>query len=655
MQGEQNEMNEFFNAFLLEHTPYLMIENSVVVGAGKKLLEYLDYEAEDIIGINELEVLDMFGKHNQIFSSKVQAPYLLFTKKGDAVFFDVKFTEHVSSHRRLYIFEKKESLICKQDLNTIHQLISNSPFGMAVISVPDIILLNANQPWLNRLDEPYNRKEVSIGRRISEIMTGWKDSVFEKVWNTVLDSGKACHMPEYRYSGLRKGVSFWNISLTPIYERGKLTYFVEITYDVTETVMNRNKIKLQKDQLFKQYQQFETVVENMSDALFIIYPDYNAISLNQEAKAIEHLFNYFHINDEPPKDIRYFDSQETEIPFCELPFFKLLQGEQLKAFRATVKTCDRIHHFSISGRPVYDNHKNIYFSIVCIRDVTTQVNQDNYILKVEKEKKEYLERVIAIKDDFLTLVSHEFKTPLTVIGTAIQALELFCGQELSEKARRYIATIKQNSLRQLRLVSNLLDITRGTADQIRLYRRNIDIVSLTRMITESVKIYAAQKNLLITFDTNIESKLIFIDDEKYERVILNILSNAIKFTPKGKNIHVRLFHEKGYINVSVRDEGVGIPQDKIDVIFERFGQVDNSLSRQAEGSGIGLYLVKMFVDKMGGTISVTSKPYEGATFMVRLPDTSMDACNDECDQSEVDNKRITHMMNIEFSDIYLSK
>lgn len=649
-------MNENFNMLLMKHSPYLLVEDRIVVDVGKTLLDCLGYEREEIVGLDELEVLEMFvGRSNPIISGVDQTNCLLLTKKGEAVFFNIHFAEHVSSRQRLYIFQKKESLYCKQDLNIIHQLISNSPFGMAVFSVPDIVLLNANQSWLNRLDEPYNKKEESIGKNISEIMTGWKGSVFENIWNTVLITGKACHMPEYRYSGLKKGISFWNISLTPIYEDKRLTYFVEITYDVTETVMNRNKIKMQKDQLFKQFQQFETVVENMSDALFIIYPDYNAISLNQEAHAIKHLFNNFQFKCDLNKDIQYFDSMNNAIPYHDLPVFKLMKGEQMKAFRCTVKTSDALHHFSISGRPVYDDHRNTYFSIVCIRDVTTQVNQDNYILKVEKEKKEYLERVIAIKDDFLTLVSHEFKTPLTVIGTAIQALELFCGQELSEKARRYISTIKQNSLRQLRLVSNLLDITRGTADQIRLYRRNIDIVSVTRMITDSVKIYAAQKNLQITFSTNIEEKPFFIDDEKYERVLLNILSNAIKFTPKGKNIDVKLIDEGSFVTISVKDEGVGIPRDKLNVIFERFGQVDNSLSRQAEGSGIGLYLVKMFVEKMGGTISVTSMPYKGTTFVIRMPNIPMEACTRESEFEEVDNKRIISMMNIEFSDIYLSR
>lgn len=646
-------MEHYFYHCVLEYTPYLCVNNGIVTNVGKILLEYLGYQQDELIGMEELDMLDLlFGNRSPIFNEK-QVPSLLFTKEGEPAFFDLQFCEHVASHTRLYIFRKKDSLM-KLELNTIQQLISNSPFGMAVFSVPDIVLLNANQSWLSRLDEPFNKKEVSIGKHISEIMTGWKDSVFESVWNTVLSSGKACHMPEYRYSGLKKGLSYWNVSLTPIFDEGKLAYFVEITYDVTETVMNREKIKMQKDQLSKQFQQFETIVENMSDALFIIYPDNSVIALNKEAHSIRPLFNNFQNTNDLSPDIQYYDAQDNEIPYNGLPFFNILNGEQVKAFRITVKESSEIHHFSISGRPVFDNQRNIFFCIACIRDDTAQVNRDNYILKVEKEKKEYLERVISLKDDFVTLISHEFKTPLTVIGTAIQAMELFCGKELSVRANKYIETIKQNYLRQLRLISNLLDITRGTADQIRLHKRTVDIISLTRMITDSVTIYAAQKNLQITFETNVEAKPVYIDDEKYERVILNILSNAIKFTPKGKNIHVKLFTEENFINIWIKDEGVGIPEEKVNVIFERFGQVDNSFSRQAEGSGIGLYLVKMFVERMGGTISVKSTPYQGTTFMIKIPDVQAEYNNrDHC--NELDNKNIVHMMNIEFSDIYLSK
>jgi signal transduction histidine kinase/PAS domain-containing protein len=647
-------MHEIFKNFFIEKMAYLVVENGIVTDAGDLLLKYLNYSRDDLVGIYEDEVFGMLtGGNIGAKPEEETKSYFLLTKNKETVFFNIQAYSDKSEHKKLYIFQKIENLKTSYDLSIIHQLVSNSPLGVALFSVPDIILINANQSWLNRLDEPFNRKEESIGKSIDEIITGWDGSVFENIWNTVLSSKKSCYIPEYRYSGLKKGISYWDISITPIFEDDKVAYFIESTYDVTEMVINRDRLKIQREQLFKQYQQFETVVENMSDALFIIYPNYKTISLNQAAHIIKHLFCDFQYYGNPQEQIKYYDSKEKQISFPELPIFKIPKGEQFKSQIITVKTPEEIYHFSISGRPVHDESSSIIFSIVCIRDVTTQVINDNYILQVEKEKKKYLERMMELKDNFLTLVSHEFKTPLTVIGTAIQAIEIFCGQELSEKAKRYLKTIKQNSLRQLRLVNNLLDITRGTAGQIRLYNRNIDIVDLTRMITESVKIYAAQKNLSIMFSSDHAEKIIFIDDEKYERVLLNILSNAIKFTPKGKNVYVNLFFEANYINIEVRDEGVGIPQEKIDIIFEKFGQVDNSFSRQAEGSGIGLYLVKSFVERMGGVITAKSTLYEGSTFLIRLPDIPPQKDEGDNFYKEVDNKRITNTMSIEFSDIYL--
>lgn len=647
-------MNDCYKCFFSDHIAYLIVEKGTVKEAGPLFQEYLKFSADELTGLYEDEVMEMLsGEKKEYKPEEEYNSCLLFTKNKEATFFSINVYENRSKQQKLYIFRKESEI--KHDLFIIKQLISNSPFGMAVFSVPDMILLNANQSWLNRLDEPYNRKDVSIGKHIGDILTGWRGSVFESVWNTVLMSKKACYLPEYRYSGLKKGISYWNVSLTPIFAGDDLVYFVETAHDVTETVINREKIKVQKEQLFKQYQQFETIVENMSDALFIIYPDNKAIPLNQSAQIIKHLFYGFHYDEETQRQIRYYSSKGRELQFSELPVFRIQKGEQFKAQVITVKSPDEIYHFSMSGRPAYNEYGNIIFSIICVRDVTAQVTNDNYILQVEKEKKEYLERMIALKDDFITLVSHEFKTPLTVIGTAIQAIEIFCGKELSDKAKRYLETIKQNSMRQLRLVSNLLDITRGTADQIRLNNRNIDIVYLTRMITESVKIYAAQKDLRILFNSDRNKKIVNIDDEKYERILLNILSNAIKFTPKGKSVYIRLFFDKDYINVEVQDEGIGIPKEKIDVIFERFGQVDNSLSRQAEGSGIGLYLVKSFVDRMGGSISAVSTMYEGSTFSIKLPYSPPKKYEEDEGLKEVDNKRIINTMSIEFSDIYLSK
>jgi signal transduction histidine kinase/PAS domain-containing protein len=281
------------------------------------------------------------------------------------------------------------------------------------------------------------------------------------------------------------------------------------------------------------------------------------------------------------------------------------------------------------------------------------IRQQQLMVQAENEKRQALEKTLQMKDEFLSLISHEFRTPINVIYTAIQALNLVYDNEMSDKVKEYIKTIKQNTFRQLRLVNNLLDITRTNSGHIKINKRNIDIVLLTKSITESVYQYAGQKGVEISFVSSFQKKVIAIDDEKFERIILNLLSNAIKFTPRGKSVTVSLRRVKGSICIEVKDKGIGIPPDKIDLIFKRFGQVDSSLSRQAEGTGIGLSLVKNFVEALGGSISVKSKIGSGSNFTILLREEKVIEEQIDFQTMGLMDNRLVHVTNVEFSDIYL--
>lgn len=293
-----------------------------------------------------------------------------------------------------------------------------------------------------------------------------------------------------------------------------------------------------------------------------------------------------------------------------------------------------------------------FYSKELIARVRTHISLKKANDELEKKNLE-LKKSLEMKDEFLSLISHEFRTPLNVISTAIQAMSYICAGELTDKSRKYLGMIKQNTYRQLRLVNNLLDITRANAGRIKINRKNIDIVFLTKSITESVYTYASQKQVDVKFISSLEKKIIGIDDEKYERVLLNLLSNAIKFTPEGKSIMVRLSSLENNINIAVEDSGIGIPQDKLEVIFEKFGQVDSSLSRQAEGTGIGLSLVKKFVEALGGSISVKSQLGKGTFFTIVLP--SETTAEEHCGNKMADllDNRLVQTTTVEFSDIYL--
>lgn len=298
-----------------------------------------------------------------------------------------------------------------------------------------------------------------------------------------------------------------------------------------------------------------------------------------------------------------------------------------------------------------------------IRQLETQLKQQQAIheeeikyhqeaaIRAEREKKEALEKVVEMKDEFLSLISHEFRTPLSVISTAIQAMNSICGNELSDRAKMYLDMIRLNTFRQLRLVNNLLDITLADAGRIKINKKTVDIVFLTKSITETVNNYACQKGINIIFTSPLESRIIGIDDEKYDRILLNLLSNAIKFTPEGKCIEVRLSSKRGSVCVEVKDKGIGITADKAAVIFERFRQVDSSLSRQAEGTGIGLAMAKKFVEALGGSLSLKSRVGRGSTFTILLPDKMIIPEQNEVEMAGLLLNRLIKTTIVEFSDI----
>ncbi|MEL7658421.1 MAG: HAMP domain-containing sensor histidine kinase, partial [Bacillota bacterium] len=264
-----------------------------------------------------------------------------------------------------------------------------------------------------------------------------------------------------------------------------------------------------------------------------------------------------------------------------------------------------------------------------------------------------LEKTIEMKDELLLLITHELKTPLSVITSSIQAIESICKNELTDRVGKYLNKIRQNTYRQLKLVNNILDNTRVKSGLFKLNQTNVDVVNLTSMIIESIMVCAERKKIKVSFSSALDRMIIKADVDQYERVLLNLLSNAVKFTPEEKSIEVKIFQfvKNGTQRacIQIKDQGIGIPNDKKEYIFERFGRVDKLNAGNAEGTGIGLYLVKMLVDLMDGEIELESEEGTGSIFTLIFPLLSSAI---EHASIEKPNERLATAAAIEFSDIY---
>lgn len=261
-----------------------------------------------------------------------------------------------------------------------------------------------------------------------------------------------------------------------------------------------------------------------------------------------------------------------------------------------------------------------------------------------------------LKNEFFASISHDFRTPLNLILGNLSLMDHYVAQgsitSETKDVGKYIKTMKQNCYRLLKLINNLIDLTRIDSGFLKPVIKNCNIVELVRDIAFSAADYAVSKDLALYFHSNLDNAVTACDPDQVERIVLNLLSNAVKFTKPGGSINIMVDCDSSTILITVSDTGIGIPAEKLDTIFERFSQVDKSFTRSYEGSGIGLSLVRSLVEMHGGSIKVKSETGKGSEFTVAFPvmHTGEEAAALEVDRKMIKNQ--TERMDIEFSDIY---
>lgn len=411
--------------------------------------------------------------------------------------------------------------------------------------------------------------------------------------------------------------------------------------NLCEDVNNLNKELISKNiELKESIQRYKTVIDLTPNSIIIsengkcIFANNSALTI-LKAKNVEEVMgkeflDFIHNDNREVVKERIKSTKEsgTICPFIEQKYVAL-DGT--------------ITYVKATGTSIpYDS--NIIISIA--RDITESKKAE----KSEKRLEEALQ-YDKLRKDFFANLSHELRTPLNVIFTAVQMLQIKLKQieHADESIIKYITMTEQNCYRLLKIINNLIDITKIDSGYFNVNMENFDIVRVVEDTTLSIAEYIESKKIELIFDTDIEEKIIACDEEKISRVIINLLSNAVKFTKPGGKIMVNVYDKGEYIIIRVKDTGVGITKSMHKIIFERFTQVNKNFARDFQGSGIGLSIVKALVDMHNGEVWVESEVGNGSSFFIKLPAVKVEDGKPVRNYNFVKDQK--NVVNIEFSDI----
>ena len=422
-----------------------------------------------------------------------------------------------------------------------------------------------------------------------------------------------------------------------------INYFDNIAL-LLKNAMTTNKVTELEDILNKSMEELNGFLSISDDIMTVTDIRSKIIKINDSASKILG-WNKEELLQKSWVDMIYPDDLEMSFKFLE---DAIKDKEFSKSFvnRYITKSGEMIW---LKWNIKYGEDKETIFAVA--KDITESTH-----LKEDSTKYEEALNIETLKNEFFSNISHEFKTPLNIILSAIQVVDLGIENEkivISSDGgfQNYKRLVRQNAYRLLGLINNLIDVTKIDSKNFVLNLENKNIVYLIEDIVTSIIQYSTTKGILIEFDTDSEEVMLACDKEAMDRIILNLISNAIKYTKEEGEIKVKIVTEEKQVIVSVEDNGIGIPEEKLDNIFGRYVQVDNSITRSSGGSGIGLSLVKNLVEIHGGEVRVKSKVGVGTKFEFTLPIRTIDYDDNKIEESDDIVKRYS----VDISEIYSYK
>jgi hypothetical protein len=435
----------------------------------------------------------------------------------------------------------------------------------------------------------------------------------------------ACETGVFEDEGWRvrqDGSLFWaNVVITALRNsKGELVGFAKVTRDLTQR-------RAHEEELRRSEERFRLLIEGVRDyAIFMLDPNGEIATWNSGAERIKGYtaaeiigrhFSVFY-----PEEVRASGWPEHELQVAAEKGSFTDNGWRLRKDGTTFWA-------NVTLTALRDDTGKLIGYAKLTRDLTEARRveaieiadqQREEMLDAERNARMAAQRATRLKDEFLATLSHELRTPLSAILGWTQVLLRGATPKGPDEQRRGIEVIDRNARAQVQLIDDLLDLSRIMTGKLRLDLHQISFSTVVEAAVDSAKPAAEAKGIRLKSILGAGQDVVSADSTRLQQVVWNLLTNAIKFTPKGGQVHVLLQRINSHLELSVSDTGVGIPASYLPHVFDRFSQQDTSTTRAFGGLGLGLAICKQLVELHGGAISAVSEGEgRGATFSVHLP------------------------------------
>ena len=500
-------------------------------------------------------------------------------------------------------------------------IIENSPVAIAVMAGPEhrYVLVNAARERIFGLP-----REKQIGRTPPELSPGLAGSPVLELIDRVYRTGENATIPEYHFEfGPPVGARDLSLLYAPLKgPSGQIEGVVSLMVDITDQVAARRKLEelsagqkaaneqlvqanLRSTEMTELAQQraaeLEAIIANIADAVFVCDPRGKILLINNaglQMIGVERISDLHTLADYlRAARVRFLNG--SPVPEEELAISRALRGEVVRGMEEIIydASAGRDRYILVSAAPVRDAKGNPLGAVEVHSDITR------------------LKELDLLKDQFITVAAHEIKTPVTAIKGFAQAL-LRTPDACAPKYHRPLETIVQQSDRIDSLVRDFLEMSRVRWGRTEVTLSRIDLTALVVEVVDRMAAASRKHRLLVSRK---DAAWVEGDRERLEEVMVNLLDNAIKFSPQGGDVEVRVVREGDRVVVSVTDHGVGIPRDRQSHIFDRFYRAHIGTPFDYGGLGVGLYMSREIVHRHGGEMWFESEEGRGSTFYFSLP------------------------------------